>query len=137
MNGDKRNENALDGAALVERVETYFRRVDSKDMEGALALLTPDCTVTVESAGIVHEGRDTGIRSMFQRLFDKYPGVWHGDFRHVPDPDGSAIACQFSVINTDSNGTEHHLNNCNFFRLKGALFHRISIYMSGGENTLT
>lgn len=126
----------LTAAQLIDLAETYFRRVDAKDMDGALALLTPDCRITVETGGVVHEGRDVGVRAMFQRLWERYPRVWHGDFRHVPAASGDAIACQFRVINTDDAGREHHLNNCNFFWLRGRLLHRISIYMSGA-NTLT
>ena len=126
----------LAAAQLTELAESYFRMVDAKDMDGALALLTPDCRITVETAGVVHEGRDVGVRTMFHRLWERYPRVWHGDFRHVPAATGDAIACQFRVINTDATGRQHHMRNCNFFWLQDKLLHRISIYMSGA-NTLT
>lgn len=123
-------------ASLIEQAENYFRMVDSKDMEGLLAMLTADCTIAVESGGVVHSGRDGEIRTMFQRLFDRYDGIWHGDFHHVPSALEDSIASQFRVVNTDADGNKHHLSNCNFFWLKGDLYHRICIYMSG-ENTLT
>ena len=62
----------LAAAQLTELAESYFRMVDAKDMDGALALLTPDCRITVETAGVVHEGRDVGVRTMFHRLWERY-----------------------------------------------------------------
>ena len=40
---------------LIELAETYFARVDAKDLPGVLALLTPDCRMTIETFGVKSE----------------------------------------------------------------------------------
>jgi ketosteroid isomerase-like protein len=127
---------ALSHSELIRMVETYFARVDAKNLAGVLALLTPDCVFRIETAGIEHAGRDSGVASMFERLFARYAAVWHGDFRHVADPAAQRIASQFRVTNTAFDGAKTYKSNCNFFTLADGKFARVSIYMMG-ENSLT
>ncbi len=122
-------------ADLIELAETYFAAVDAKDMAGALRWLAPDCVFTIETGQVTHQGRDTGIQGMFERLFERYAEIWHGDFRHTIDAANGRIASQFNVRNTEPSGTVHTKRNCNFFTVENGLFTRISVYMSG-ENTL-
>lgn len=117
--------------------DQYFANVDSKNIEGVLDCFHPDAVFTIQSAFSMHEGRDAGIKKMFENLFERYSGILHRDFRHVVDIDGECCASRFSVENVSArDGTETHLSNCNFFYFEGDRFKRVYVYMSGGANTL-
>ena len=120
---------------MIALVERYFAAVDAKNLDGALATLAPDCRFTIETDALTHEGRDEAIRGMFERLFARWDEIWHGNFRHVADPEGSRVASQFDVRNIAADGTVHTKRNCNFFTVEDGRFAAISVYMSG-ENTL-
>lgn len=122
----------------IELVENrYFANVDRKNIEGVLECFHPDAAFIIQSAFSTHEGRDTGIRKMFENLFEKYSEVLHKDFRHVVDLEGGCCASQFNVENISArDGAESHLSNCNFFYVEGNRFKRVYVYMSGGVNTL-
>jgi ketosteroid isomerase-like protein len=116
-------------------VNRYFANVDRKDLAAVLECFTADAVFTVQSAFTSHEGRDTGIRGMFETFFASYPTGRHHNFRHVPDVDGNAIASQFDVLLQDGAGGETRMSNCNFFYLENGKFKRVYVYMSG-ENVL-
>lgn len=122
----------------IEMVENrYFANVDRKNIEGVLECFHPDAVFTIQSAFSTHEGRDTGIRKMFENLFEKYSEVLHKDFSHMVDLEGGCCASRFDVENISAqDGAESHLSNCNFFYLEGDRFKRVYVYMSGGANTL-
>lgn len=122
----------------IELVEKrYFANVDRKNIEGVLECFHPDAVFTIQSAFSTHEGRDTGIRKMFENLFEKYSEVLHKDFRHVVDPEGECCASRFNVENVSArDGAKTHLSNCNFFYLEGDRFKQVYVYMSSGANTL-
>ena len=118
-------------ALLAER---YFAAVDRMDLAATLACFTPDARFTIATYNTPYLGRDGEIKNMFERLFARYTSVWHGDFDHVvQQPD--RIASRFTVRNVDFQQQIFVKNNCNFFRLRGALFDEVYVYMSG-DNSL-
>lgn len=122
----------------VDMVESkYFANVDRKDMEAVLDCFAEDAVFTIQSAFTTHEGRDAGIRQMFENLFETYSQkIVHRDFKHVVDVDNNRCAAQFEVELTDGEGAETYLSNCNFFYLdENGKFERVFVYMSG-ENVL-
>ncbi len=122
---------------LVDVVERYFDAVDKLDLEAVLSLFNEDAVVTIQSAHAVHEGRDDGLRTMYEELFATYrTHMRHVHFRHVADPENNRIASQFEVELTDGDGNETFLTNCNFFYLENGRFSRVYIYMSDGVNVL-
>ena len=122
---------------LVDMVERYFHFVDTYDLDGVLSCFTEDAAVTVQTARSVHEGRETGIRAMYEELFENYKShMRHIHFRHVADPDNGRIASQFDVELTDNDGNSVQLTNCNFFYLEEGKFKRMYVYMSDGVNVL-
>jgi ketosteroid isomerase-like protein len=121
---------------MIELVERYFAAVDAKDLEGTLSTCTPDCRITVETAGVTHSGRDDAIRTMFEGLFARFETLWHGDFGHVVDEEAGTIASQFTVRNLAPDGERQEKYNCNFFRVEDGRLAAISVYMMG-PNTLT
>lgn len=131
----RRLETREDYIEMVEK--QYFTSVDSKDTEGVLDCFHPDAVFTVQSAFSTHEGRDTDIRQVFERLFERHSKILHKDFQHIVDLDGESCASQFDVENTSAyDGTKIHLSNCNFFYFRNDKFERVYVYMSGGMNTL-
>ncbi len=121
---------------MIALVERYFAAVDAKDLDGTLATCAPDCCITVETASVQHRGRDLEIRKMFERLFEHFDTIWHGNFHHVADEEAGTIASQFLVRNADYDGARQEKHNCNFFHVENDHFSAVSVYMSG-ENTLT
>jgi len=122
----------------VDMVEQkYFANVDRKDMDAVLDCFTEDAVFTIQSAFTTHEGRDTGIRKMFENLFEtNSQKIVHRDFKHVVDVENNRCAAQFEVELTDNDGNETYLSNCNFFYLdENGKFERVFVYMSG-ENVL-
>jgi ketosteroid isomerase-like protein len=109
----------------------YFDGVDNKRLDQVLDCFTPDAVLTEVTSNTVHDGRDTAIRSMFERLFADFSDIWHGNFVHTADPATNAICSQFTVLITPNGGSELRYENCNRFYLDGDKFHRVFVYMSG------
>ena len=128
------NMGVSDLPPLTVLAERYFAAVDRMDLAATLACFTPDARFTIATFNTPYLGRDTEIKSMFERLFARYASVWHGDFDHVvQQPD--RIASRFTVRNVDFQQQTWVKNNCNFFRASGGLFTEVFVYMSG-ENSL-
>lgn len=125
----------LTAEALRALVERYFAAVDQMDLEATLACFVPDARLVIANHGLEYEGRDTGLRGMFERLNKRYASVWHGDFDHVIDVPAQRVASRFRVENITHAGEKLHKNNCNFFTLRDGLFSQVYVYMSG-DNSL-
>lgn len=123
-----------DHAALIELAERYFAAVDRMDLAATLDCFTPEARFTIATFGKSYEGRDEGLRGMFERLFARYRRVWHGGFDHVVQPP-HRIASRFRVENTLFDGSVSVKNNCNFFRVRDGRFDEVFVYMSG-DNSL-
>ena len=126
--------SGADRADLTAWVEHYFAAVDRMDLAATLACFSANATVTIATFDLVYQGRDGAIRGMYERLFARYAGVWHGDFEHVVDPPGR-IASQFTVRNLAQDGVTTVKHNCNFFQLQDGRIHTMAVYMSG-DNSL-
>ena len=112
--------------------DRYFGKVDRKDLGGVLRTFTPGAVFTIQSAFTTYEGRDTGIKKMFENLFENYKVIVHKDFVHVVDTENNACSAQFNVELTDEAGKLTKMSNCNFFYLDDdGKFKRVFVYMSG------
>ncbi len=109
----------------------YFDGVDNKAVQQVLDCFTEDAVLTEVTSDTIHNGRDTAIKSMFEKLFSDFSSIWHGNFVHTGDPASNAICSQFTVLITPEGGEELRYENCNRFYLKGDKFHRVYVYMSG------
>jgi ketosteroid isomerase-like protein len=127
--------NSLDQVQMQALVERYFAAVDEMNMQATLACFVPDARFVIANHEVQYQGRDTGLRGMFERLHDRYASVWHGDFDHVIDVPRQRVASRFRVENTTHAGEKLHKNNCNFFVLREGLFAQVYVYMSG-DNSL-
>jgi hypothetical protein len=123
-----------DASRLIALAERYFAAVDHMDLAATLACFTPDARFTIATYDILYEGRDQGLKGMYERLFARYAKIWHGNFDHVPQPP-LRIASRFRVENRSFDGQLLVKNNCNFFRLRGEQFDEVFVYMSG-DNSL-
>lgn len=133
---DSTADGALDPAGMQALVEGYFAAVDRKDLAATLACFAPDARFGIANHGVFYEGRDSGLRGMFERLNGRYARVWHGDFDHLFDLPAQRVASRFRVENTTHEGQLLHKNNCNFFWMRGAVFTQVLVYMSG-DNSLS
>ena len=114
----------------------YFNGVDNYDMQQVLDCFQEDAVLTEVTSMTVHEGREKGIRTMFEGLFAAHDRIWHGNFVHTADTESEAICSQFSVEVTPKGEAEFlRYENCNRFYLKDGKFDRVYVYMSG-ENLL-
>ena len=119
---------------LVGRAEHYFAAVDRGDVPATLEVLSPDCVIEVLTDGVRHEGREA-IGEMFKRRLGGVAVAWHGNFRHLCQPDNGWLTSRFDVRRTNADGTKVGMDNINFFEFDGILIKHITIWMSG-ENTL-
>lgn len=117
--------------AAIALLERYFRFVDGKDIDGLMGVLTADCRVRIETDELDHDGRDSGVRAMFERLFARYATIWHGNFSWVFDEESQRIACQLDVVNTEPSGETHRKHNASFYHLRDGRIAFAGIYMSG------
>jgi len=115
----------------------YFHGVDNYDLDKVLDCFHADAVLKEMTSDTTHEGRDSGIKTMFEGLFGAHSRIWHGNFVHTVDVDGQAICSQFSVEVTPKDGDRslHRYENCNRFYLDDGKFTRVFVYMSG-ENLL-
>ncbi len=114
----------------------YFHGVDNYDMEQVLDCFHEDAVLTEVTSMTVHEGREQGIRTMFEGLFAAHSRIWHGNFVHTADTETQAICSQFSVeVTPQGADSELRYENCNRFYLEQGKFSRVFVYMSG-ENLL-
>jgi len=114
----------------------YFDGVDNYNLDQVLDCFHEDAVLTEVTSMTVHEGRDQGIREMFEGLFDAHSRIWHGNFVHTADTENEAICSQFSVEVTPKGADEElRYENSNRFYLKDGKFTRVYVYMSG-ENLL-
>ncbi|MEM8564777.1 MAG: nuclear transport factor 2 family protein [Pseudomonadota bacterium] len=123
----------LDYSYYVDIVtKRYFHGVDNFDLAAVLDCFTEDAVLQEVTSNTVHTGRDQGIRTMFEGLFDAHSRIWHGNFVHTADVQENAICSQFSVEVTPTGETQClRYENCNRFYLQGDKFHRVYVYMSG------
>jgi ketosteroid isomerase-like protein len=114
----------------------YFHGVDNFNMDLVLDCFHEDATLTEVTSMTVHEGRDAGIKTMFEGLFAAHSRIWHGNFVHTADVDEQAICSQFSV-EVSPTGADQPLRyeNSNRFYMRDGKFTRVFVYMSG-ENLL-
>ena len=113
----------------------YFGNVDAKDLQAVLDCFNPDAVFTIQSSFTVHQGRDAGIKGMFERLFENHTKILHTDFETIADPEGESVSSRFRVELDQNNGNHTTLLNVNHWYLKNGKFQRVFVWMSG-ENVL-
>jgi len=119
---------------MIDAVSRYFDTVDANDVPGTLSVLTPDCTLEIMTARVVHRGRDA-IRAMFERRLMVTEKGWHGERHHLADPAAGFATCRFRAKTWDKDGATRDRYNINFFEFDGPLICRIQVWMVG-DNTL-
>lgn len=113
-------------------VRQYFASVDRKDLNAVLDCFNADAVFTIQSSFTVHEGRDEGIRGMFQTFFDAYESILHADFEVIVDPPSAAVSARFRV-ELRNGSTLIELHNVNHWYTKGGKFQRVYVWMSGDK----
>lgn len=116
-------------------IKEYFGNVDKKNLQHVLDCFNEDAVFTIQSHFTVHKGRDTGIRKMFENLFE-YKSILHTDFESIVDVENGSISSRFRVELDPPNGAHVHLMNVNHWYIKNDKFQRVYVWMSG-QNVLT
>lgn len=118
---------------LIDMAENrYFGNVDRKRLDDVLGCFSVDATFVIQSHFTVHEGRDTGIRRMFEDFFAEYASILHADFETIADPAIQAVSSRFRAeLLKDSHRTV--LMNVNHWYLKNGRFQRVYVWMSGAN----
>ena len=121
---------------LIDLAENqYFGNVDKKDVQAVLDCFNRDAVFTIQSSFTVHNERDTGIRGMFERLFENHSTILHGDFGTIADEEGQCVSSRFRVELDHVDGSHVTLMNVNHWYLQDGKFQRVFVWMSG-ENVL-
>ena len=113
----------------------YFGNVDAKNLQAVLDCFNQDAVFTIQSSFTVHEGRDTGIKRMFERLFENHTNILHTDFGTIADVEGESVSSRFRAELDHKDGSHTTLMNVNHWYLKHGKFQRVFVWMSG-ENVL-
>lgn len=124
-----------DRRAYIDQVEAYFRALDERRLDDVLAHFNADAVFTVQSAFITCEGRDSGIRQMFEGYLDNWVNGLHTDFEHIVDPVADAISSRFRVELGGRDGTHQTKQSVNHFYLHNGRFQRVYVWISG-DNVL-
>lgn len=114
----------------------YFDSVDNKRLDGIIGCFAEDGFIHEMTSNTKHEGRDNGVKAMFERLCADNGRIWHGNFVHTVDVENRSICSQFSVeIEPKELGSEEQrYENCNRFYLdENGKFKRVYVYMSGSN----
>ncbi|WP_300728284.1 nuclear transport factor 2 family protein [Pseudomonas sp.] len=114
--------------------EQYFGNVDNKNMQAVLDCCHENVQFTIQTDNLTHDGH-TGVRKMFDNLFNNFEYIWHGDFELAIDVEKQTICSRFNVLLKDPQGNETRLRNCNFWYVEDGKFRRVFVFMSG-ENVL-
>lgn len=114
--------------------EKYFANVDRKAMQPVLDCCHEDVSFTIQTDNLTHNGH-TGVRQMFDNLFNNFEEIWHGDFEVAADVETQTVCSRFNVYLKDPQGAETRLRNCNFWYVEDGKFRRVFVFMSG-ENVL-
>lgn len=113
----------------------YFDGVDNKNVQQILDCFHEDAFIHEMTSDTKHQGRDQGIKAMFEGLSSNNGRIWHGNFVHTVDVNAESICSQFSVEIEPEGMGEQRYENCNRFYLKDGKFTEVFVYMSG-ENLL-
>ena len=116
-------------------IKKYFYSVDKKNLQAVLDCFNEDAVFTIQSHFTIHEGRDTGIRRMFENLF-QYKSILHTAFESIVDVENESISSRFRVELDPPTGPHVHLMNVNHWYIKNERFQRVYVWMSG-QNVLT
>lgn len=114
--------------------EKYFGNVDRKNMQAVLDCCHENVQFTIQTDNLTHDGH-TGVRKMFDNLFNNFEEIWHGDFELAVDVETQTVCSRFNVYLKDPQGNETRLRNCNFWYVEDGKFRRVFVFMSG-ENVL-
>ena len=129
------NHKPLSRDALIDlAINEYFANVDRKRMDETLACFHPDAVFTVQSDFLVHKGRDTGIRKMFEGLFE-CDTVLHTDFETIADEKTQAVSSRFRV-ELEKGGNRTSLMSVNQWYVVNGKFGRVYVWIGGGPNVL-
>src|SRR5690242_11357583 len=91
---------------------SYFRAVDSYNLDAVLEHFAADATLTVQTAGVTFAGHDE-IGRMFTDFFADWDSMTHEITNLVVDHASSKVSTE-QHVDLNRNGTTH-MHNCNFF----------------------
>jgi ketosteroid isomerase-like protein len=121
---------------MIALSEAFFDAADAFDVAALCKVLSENCVLSIETHGIVHEGR-AAISDLFEtRWRGAAITAVHHDRSHTADLEASRVATTFTVTYSgpDAPGPK---SNANVFTVQGGLISRIQIYMAGANTVHT
>lgn len=110
---------------------SYFRAVDSLDVEAVLEHFAEDATLTVQTAGVTFSGHEE-IGRMFEGFFADWDSMVHDVTNIVVEPGAGKVSTEQHVDLVRDGTTKMH--NCNFFDVnEDGRFSRVIIWMDGAN----
>lgn len=109
----------------------YFTALDARDLDALADTMAPDCVLSIETHGVVYNGRDA-ICDLFAKRWKGPQRAIHHDFTHTPSPDTGRIASQFTVTYSGP-GAWDPKSNANVFSIHDEKITKIAVYMSGAN----
>ena len=119
----------------IDATEGYFAAVDAKRLDDTLAYFNKDAVFTIQSGFVSYEGRDNGIREMYERFFESYKWFEHLEFEHIVDSVAQACTSRFRVELEDVEGNRDTKRSVNQWYFRDGRFQRVFVWISG-DNVL-
>ena len=117
--------------AIAKAPKSYFDCVDAQDVEGIVAHFADDATLTIQTANVVHTGKDE-IRRMFTDFIENSKFIEHQIHNLVVEVDKGKAATEQDYRGELNDGTKNDMYNCNFFDFnEDGKFQRVIIWMAG------
>ena len=111
----------------------YFEAVDAKDLQASLAFFADDATFTIQSAGVVFNGREE-IAGMLRSFFADYETICHNITNIVVDEAAAKSATEQTCPHVRLDGSPDTLTTCNFFTFgPDGTFARVIIWIDGAN----
>lgn len=121
--------------ALITLAEAYFTSLDARNVDALAETLAEDCMLSIETHGIVYEGRDA-ICALFADRWQGPMRAVHHEFTHSPSPSTGRITSQFTVTYSGP-GAGAPKSNANVFTMASRQISKIAVYMAGANTIKT
>jgi ketosteroid isomerase-like protein len=107
----------------------YFKRLDARDFDAALACFHDDARFTILPAGLVSIGR-AAIREQLEGVLARHVSVERHPQHIAVDLSTGCVMVGFSALFTGHDGQRHAMNNVNVWQVREGRFSDVTVYVS-------
>ena len=110
---------------------SFFKAVDTKDVDAVVSHFAPDATFTVQTSHATFTGTDE-IHRMFTDFINNSKTMSHEVENIVVEERTRKVVTEQSYIGELADGSRNDMNNCNIFDIDAdGKFTRVVVWMAG------